>query len=269
MQNLISKEEKDRIDLICQEYNIENYTINSSGSIDVDGNVDLFNRELIQLPLVFNKVSGYFYCSVNKLTSLSGSPRIVGGNFECGANSFYNLIGGPVSVGGNFICAGEEFEPYGLLTSLEGSPKKIGGYFDCSNNKLTTLVGSPVEVGDEFSCSNNKLTTLVGSPRTVLANFVCDDNELTTLIGCPETVIGSFWITHNALVSTYSGDIDIDLHAECFFGDIKFPQMFTENLAHIKLILKYQRHFFIWNDDLSLNEENFQVLLDEINDGLL
>jgi hypothetical protein len=34
------------------------------------------------------------------------------------------------------------------------------------------------------------------------------------------------------------------------------------------LILKYQRHFFIWNDDLTLNVDNFNDLLAEINEGL-
>ena len=34
------------IDSICRRYCIENYTINSDGSIDVNGDVDLFNEGL-------------------------------------------------------------------------------------------------------------------------------------------------------------------------------------------------------------------------------
>jgi len=45
MKNLISKEEKDRIDRICSNENIKNYSINSDGSIDVHGNVDLFDKK--------------------------------------------------------------------------------------------------------------------------------------------------------------------------------------------------------------------------------
>ena len=36
---------------ICKKYNIENYTINSDGSIDVDGNVNLSKMNLTELPL--------------------------------------------------------------------------------------------------------------------------------------------------------------------------------------------------------------------------
>ena len=31
---------------ICKKYNIKNYSINTDGSIDVDGNVDLSNQKL-------------------------------------------------------------------------------------------------------------------------------------------------------------------------------------------------------------------------------
>ncbi len=97
------------ISLICKQYGIENYTINSDGSIDVNGSVDLSFKNLTQLPLTFNKVSGYFYCSYNNLTSLKGSPRWVGGWFDCDHNN---------------------------LTSLEFSPDYVGGWFSCETNPL-------------------------------------------------------------------------------------------------------------------------------------
>lgn len=46
------------------------------------------------------------------------------------------------------------------------------------------------------------------------------------------------------------------------------PILLTNNIRHFKLILKYQRYFEIWNEDLSLNEENFEILKYEIEDGL-
>jgi hypothetical protein len=52
---------------ICKKYNITNYTINSDGSIDVNGSVYLNDKNLTELPLKFNKVSGYFYINDNKL----------------------------------------------------------------------------------------------------------------------------------------------------------------------------------------------------------
>ncbi len=69
------------IDNICKKYGIENYTINTDGSIDVDENVNLHNIGLEKLPIKFNKVNGYFDCSENELTSLGGSPVEVNGEF--------------------------------------------------------------------------------------------------------------------------------------------------------------------------------------------
>ena len=98
------------ISLICKKYNIKNYTINGDGSIDVNGDVWLYDKELTELPLTFNKVTGYFNCRHNKLTTLKGSPRWVGGIFACSRNQ---------------------------LTSLEFSPDYVGGDFYCKYNKLT------------------------------------------------------------------------------------------------------------------------------------
>ena len=109
-------ESRQDIDSICQKYNIKNYIINEDGSIDVDGDVDLSNRKLIELPLKFRNVNGNFYCSWNELTSLEGAPSSVDGHFGCA---------------------------YNKLTSLEGGPSTVGGDFLCSDNKLITLEGFP------------------------------------------------------------------------------------------------------------------------------
>ena len=98
------------ISLICKKYNITNYTINPDGSIDVNGDVYLWYNNLTELPLTFNKVTGWFDCGYNKLTSLKGCPRWVGGNFYCYDND---------------------------LTSLEFCPDYVGGGFNCTGNNLT------------------------------------------------------------------------------------------------------------------------------------
>jgi len=202
MKNLISKGEKDQIDLICDQYGIENYTINSDGSIDVDGNVNLYSENLVKFPLKFGKISGRFSCTSNFLTTLEDGPHTVGGDFRCGQNQ---------------------------LTSLDGGPHTVGGDYHCHGNKLTSLVGGPVTVGGDFECNGNKLT------------------------------------------STYSGDVDIEVLGFFCPGDT-LPPLLKSNMEHnnvvTKLILKYQRYFFIWNDDLTLNEENFQNLISEIEEGL-
>jgi hypothetical protein len=87
----------------CQKY-LENYIINSDNTIDVYGAVNLYNRlgDMKKLPVKFGKVSGFFSCSGNKLTTLEGCPNYVGGNFACHGNN---------------------------LTTVEHCSKYVGGYF--------------------------------------------------------------------------------------------------------------------------------------------
>jgi hypothetical protein len=126
------------VDVICKKYGIENYTINSDGSIDVNGGVDISDKNLTKIPLKFRDVSGDFNCYGNQLTTLEGSPKSVGGDFNCGNNK---------------------------LTTLESSPKSVGVDFSCGNNQLTTLEGSPESVGGDFYCYNNQLVDLSGFPE--------------------------------------------------------------------------------------------------------
>ncbi len=110
------------ISLICKKYGIENYTINPDGSIDVNGDVDLSGFGLTQLPLRFNRVTGYFNCSYNNLTSLKGCPRWVGGYFSCSHNQLTSLEFSPDYVGDNFWCDDND-----LIDNYCGT--EIGGDF--------------------------------------------------------------------------------------------------------------------------------------------
>ncbi len=75
-----------------------------NGRLDVDDSVDLYNIELTELPLKFGRVTGYFDCTANKLTSLEGAPTEVVGYFDCRKNMLTSLKGAPIKVGGNFLC---------------------------------------------------------------------------------------------------------------------------------------------------------------------
>ncbi len=119
----------------CKEYHITGYDINPDGSISVDGNVDLSNRHIKRIPLVFKEVSGNFDWDDNQLTSLEGCPEKVGGYFDCGFNQ---------------------------LTSLEGCPEKVGNFY-CSGNQLTSLKGCPD--ARDISCYSNKITSFEGIPE--------------------------------------------------------------------------------------------------------
>jgi hypothetical protein len=117
------------IHAICEKYGIDNYTINEDGSIDVNGPVDLGSRKLNRLPLKFRKVTIYFDCSYNQLTSLEGCPESVGGSFLCDVNRLKSLEGCPKSVGGSFLCE------YNQLASLEGCPESVSN-FCCYGNPI-------------------------------------------------------------------------------------------------------------------------------------
>ena len=119
----------ENIDEICKKYRIENYTINSDGSIDVNGIVNLHNLGLEKLPIKFNKVNGYFYCN-NKLTSLEGSPVEVNGDFYCRNN---------------------------YLTSFEYAPRIIRGIFNCEDNNIKTFEYFPSFVKKYFDCEDNPI----------------------------------------------------------------------------------------------------------------
>mgnify|MGYP000904564787 CR=1 FL=1 len=120
---------------ICEEYLIKNYTINTDGSIDVDGDFVLYRDGLTKLPIKFNHVSGYFYCYHNNLTTLEFAPLSVGGNFDCRFNKLTTLEGGPKSVGGDFNCICNK------LTTLEGGPQSVGGHLKCNVNPIYDHLG--------------------------------------------------------------------------------------------------------------------------------
>jgi len=139
-----------------EKLGIENYTFNDDLTIDVNGNVDLYDKYLSKIPIKFRNVSGFFDCSYNNLTSLEGCPKTIGDYFDCDNNMLTSLVGGPETVVDYFDCS------YNELTSLLGSPKTLGGDFDCSNNNLISLEGSPKMIGCNFYCRNNNLTSLDG-----------------------------------------------------------------------------------------------------------
>jgi hypothetical protein len=183
-----------KIGITCKRYGIQNWKLNPQTKlVDVEGDVYLFRKELKTIPVKFGKVTGYFNCGYNQLTSLQGAPESVGGDFNCYNNKLTSLEGAPQSVGGDFCCDSNQ------LTSLEGGPQSVGGNFNCYNNKLTSLQGCPQSVGGGFYCSDNQITSLEGGPQSVGGNFYCYNNQLTSLQGGPQSVGGNFYCYNNQI----------------------------------------------------------------------
>jgi hypothetical protein len=145
---------KDEIVLICEKYDIMNYTIKDDGTVDVDGSVYLDCGELTELPLKFGTVTGWFNCSRNLLTTLEGSPKVVYGSFTCNNNR---------------------------LTSLEEGPENVGFKFVCSMNKLTTLKGCPKSIGKDFICNENRLVNIDFIPDIIKDKFLIHGNPISSI----------------------------------------------------------------------------------------
>ena len=125
------------IEELCIKWNIENYTINDDGSIDVDGDIDIsedrFTNISIDVPLKFNKVTGDFVCRSNYLTTLEGSPKSVGGGFYCDYNKLTSLKGCSESIGNHFVVNNNN------LKNIDFIPDSMGGLFKCSGNLITNI----------------------------------------------------------------------------------------------------------------------------------
>ena len=111
-----------------------------TGLVDIDGGFSCSSMGLTDFKgIKFGKVSGYFHCYSNQLTSLNGAPKGVGLDFVCMNNQ---------------------------LTSLTGSPKEVGLNFACQNNQLISLMGAPKSIGRDLYCMGNSV-----SERTILSIY--------------------------------------------------------------------------------------------------
>ncbi len=138
-----------------RRYGIRNYTIRPDRrTIDVNGNVTFTSFGLERLPFQFGKVSGYFLCDRNRLTTLFGCPKEVGGEFDCSMNQLTTLIGGPREVGGSYVCVENK------LSDLKGVAYSITEDLHCSKNNIETLqflpdhIGGKAYLGDYFMLSD-------------------------------------------------------------------------------------------------------------------
>lgn len=188
-----------------KEHSINNYTISEDFHVSVQGNVNLNDKLKGQnLPILFDRIEGYFDISNNNLTSLVGCPNVVAkdfncsknklaslfdcpvevGEFDCSHNLLKNLSYGPKEVKGNYNCSFNE------LTSIKASPRTIKGYFRCNDNKLASLDGGPKNIDDDFDCSHNFLERLNGGPITVKHDYLCHGNKLSDLEGIADEIGG-------------------------------------------------------------------------------
>lgn len=236
-----------KIDVIMwlNKMGIENYIVNDNLTVDVDGDINLFKRELKSIPVQFNIVNGDFNCAANQLESLQGCPKFVYGDFYCYKNKIKSLTMAPEEVCGGFDCGSNN------LTSLKGCPKIIKADFNCSDNNLFSLNNGPEEVGGNYSCYYNKLTSLEGVPKIITGTLHCAHNFLTYFKFFPDVVnrINLFnnKINHEELVNFNTNVLEKDIRSD--FGNY---EQFIEKVRFLKTT---EIESWLLNQTCSSNED--------------
>lgn len=162
---------------------IQNTKIRDDEIIDVNGDVDLSNNGLSEIPVKFGHVTGNFICYRNKLTSLKNCPDTIGGDFNCSLNNLSSLEYGPKYVGGEYNCG------YNELTSLFGVPETIKGKFNCVGNQLTSLKDLPKEILGDLACGNNPLKDLKNIDCHIHKDFICHNCKNTLSVTDSQNLI--------------------------------------------------------------------------------
>ncbi len=183
---------KQRIKANCDFLDIRNYTINNDGTVDVNGDLNIYflqdrikKDEKNTILINFNKINGDVDINLQWTHRYGKAGRTGQGQLPFTFNE----------VTGNFHAN------HNMLETLRGCPKKVGGCFDVRSNRLRTLEGSPETVGDYFSANSNSLDDLKGSPKYVGGNFDISDNDLKTLEGLSTRIDGTLDFNNNKITS--------------------------------------------------------------------
>lgn len=218
------------IEAELKKYGITNYVIRDDKRVDVKGDVvinlgsggrsSMTERENIQLPIKFGKVSGNFTVSSfdpksydpdwyraeknmwNKsnfmgrsisstnLKSMKGFPEYVGGDLCIAGLDTESLEGCPAHVGGHFIAANVRG-----IKNLFGGPKHVGGNYDVSYSDIVSTKGlDGAVVGRSLVLNHTKVTHMDGKAASVGLDVDLSMTELRTTMGLPDRVEGNLYI---------------------------------------------------------------------------
>lgn len=115
----MSKTTKKRIKGFCEAFNIVDYIINTDLSLDVDGDVNISNVGLSEIPFKFNNVTGDFNCACNHFTDMFNGPKYVGGFYVVAYNELESFEHFPLTVGKSVIAYENEFDLVNSLPDVE------------------------------------------------------------------------------------------------------------------------------------------------------
>jgi hypothetical protein len=127
-----------KLDIIrwLDKYFIENYLINEDLSINVNGDVYLYNMKIENLPYKFNTIFGDFRILNCELKTLKNCPNSVYESFACSYNPISSLDYLPKKIGGNFYCSAT------YLTELNTFSSDLeGNFYHCVQNETEFFKG--------------------------------------------------------------------------------------------------------------------------------
>lgn len=162
----------DKKDIInwLEKYKISDYKLIEDSqyghTVNVQGNVYLYGKNLKHLKVKFNEVKGSFHCENNKIVNLVGAPKTISGDFRAHNNCFTNLIGCPQTFGRLWVSGCS-------IGSLEGCPETLEGSLIVFDNQLKNLIGAPKTIKGFLSISQNPLTSLEGCPQEIYGSLEC------------------------------------------------------------------------------------------------
>jgi hypothetical protein len=135
MRESMNRKEVDaitKIGIACREYNVYEYTLNDDMSLDVDGDVYIFNAGLTKMPFKLNTVGGSLLLYNNSLINMDGLPKTVNSTFNISRNKLDSMVGGPISVGESYHINGNN------IRSFKGFPENY------SEHMFISFVDNPV-----------------------------------------------------------------------------------------------------------------------------
>lgn len=154
-------------------------------------------------------------------------------------------IDGSLNVEGNVKFP----ENMDFVSELPLSFRKVTGDFDCSKMNLRSLRGSPEEIGGTFNCSFNQLYSLEYIPRKAKL-FIFDNTVASLFTGGVNCHFDSVSLLH----------VSDSMHTI-------LPEKISNNDMYLETLFKYQNYYCVWNHQ-ELNENNFDLLINDIQEGL-
>jgi hypothetical protein len=174
----------------CYQLGITSIVINDDLTVDVNGNVDLKDTDLIELPVKFNRINGYFDVRYNQnLVNTDNFPVYVKDNLFASYCGIKELTDMPLEIGGSLDISFNELSEITFSKERATLGKcKIGLNLYAQNNYFYDLSENPFEVGQSIDLSYCKLYDMYGIQQTVNGLLNLNGNQIDTYANMPEKI---------------------------------------------------------------------------------